>query len=399
MLFVNNRRMSSRRMAKCLVIADDLTGACDAGVQFARHGLSCDVQCEPVFAALCESDVVAFNTDSRCGSIAKSQRRLRHIANACDGPKTPMVFKKIDSTLRGNVGGEITVALSCFDCECAIVAPAFPAMRRVVRNGVLEWSDLLGSRRLKITALLAEQDIALAQMALLKTDSYQHRTFRENVSAQIANGAKVIVADSELQDDLRFLVAAGSKIRRRILWVGSAGLGNALAEHIGTESATRTRPPVRDASVLFCIGSTHPVTTLQKIRLLRSTAAVEVLVGPESIKSVRAAIRERRHVIALTGRVEVAETLLREFACGLEGLPLAGVFLTGGDTGTLVCKVFGVRAIRLYDEIAAGIPWGRLQGGPLHNLPVATKSGGFGEEDALLRVAKVLAPTTGHCHD
>jgi uncharacterized protein YgbK (DUF1537 family) len=386
-------------MAKCLVIADDLTGACDAGVQFARHGLSCDVQCEPVFAALRGLDVVAFNTDSRSESVAKSQRKLRHIANGCDGPKKPMVFKKIDSTLRGNVGEEITEALSCFDCECAIVAPAFPAMHRIVRDGVLEWSDLLGIRRLEVAALLAEQDIASAEMALLKTDSYQQQTFTDNVSAQITNGVKVIVADSELQDDLRFLVAAGSKIKRRILWVGSAGLGIALAEHIGTESATRIRPPAQDASVLFCIGSTHPVTTLQKTRLLRSSAAVEVLIGAESIKGVREAIRERRHVIALIGRDEVGETLLRRFCCGLEGLPLAGMFLSGGDTATLVCKVFGVRAIHLCDEIAAGIPWGRLQGGLLHNLPVATKSGGFGEEDALLRVAKFLAPTTGQCHD
>jgi uncharacterized protein YgbK (DUF1537 family) len=167
-------------MAKCLVIADDLTGAGDAGVQFARHGLSCDVQCEPVFAALRASDVVAFNTDSRCGSIAKSQRKLRHIANSCDGPKTPMVFKKIDSTLRGNVGEEITTALNCFDCECAIVAPAFPALCRVIRNGILEWSDLFGIRRLEIAALLTEQGIASAQMALLKAASYQQPTLTEN---------------------------------------------------------------------------------------------------------------------------------------------------------------------------------------------------------------------------
>ena len=51
----------------------------------------------------------------------------------------------------------------------------------------------------------------------------------------------------------------------------------------------------------------------------------------------------------------------------------------------LVCNGLGAHAIRLVDEIAPGIPWGNLSGGSFDGSPVATKAGGFGDRDALLR--------------
>ncbi len=46
-------------------------------------------------------------------------------------------FKKIDSTLRGPVGAEIQAAMTAAGASIAIVAPAFPAMGRIVERGTL----------------------------------------------------------------------------------------------------------------------------------------------------------------------------------------------------------------------------------------------------------------------
>ncbi|MGH9626109.1 MAG: nucleotide-binding domain containing protein, partial [Bryobacteraceae bacterium] len=65
----------------------------------------------------------------------------------------------------------------------------------------------------------------------------------------------------------------------------------------------------------------------------------------------------------------------------------AALLLSGGDTAFLVCSALGTEAIEIEGEIAIGLPWGRLRGGLLDGLAVATKSGGFGASDALIKVA------------
>ena len=106
----------------CAVIADDLTGACDSAVQFANVGLRTVVSLDgPV-----EAEVVAYSTDSR-----DKPGVMPAIAGA------PIIFKKIDSTLRGNTRADILAALDAYGFDTAVVNPAFPEMGRVVENGWL----------------------------------------------------------------------------------------------------------------------------------------------------------------------------------------------------------------------------------------------------------------------
>src|SRR3954453_17337375 len=106
----------------CAVIADDLTGACDSAVQFANAGLRTIVSLDGEG----DADVVAYSTDSRDKPCAMPPVVGR-----------PVIFKKIDSTLRGNTRAEILAALDTYGFDTAIVNPAFPEMGRVVENGWL----------------------------------------------------------------------------------------------------------------------------------------------------------------------------------------------------------------------------------------------------------------------
>ncbi len=42
----------------------------------------------------------------------------------------------------------------------------------------------------------------------------------------------------------------------------------------------------------------------------------------------------------------------------------------------------------LQDEIAPGVPWAIVNGGIADGIPVATKAGGFGTEDTLVKAAE-----------
>jgi uncharacterized protein YgbK (DUF1537 family) len=77
---------------------------------------------------------------------------------------------------------------------------------------------------------------------------------------------------------------------------------------------------------------------------------------------------------------------------------VGGMVLTGGDVAAAVCGALHAKGVDLGGEIYAGQPWGRLIGGELPDLPVATKAGSFGRDPALRTCSEFLqgaAITTG----
>jgi uncharacterized protein YgbK (DUF1537 family) len=124
---------------------------------------------------------------------------------------------------------------------------------------------------------------------------------------------------------------------------------------------------------------------------MAASGAVEIEAKSKNIKLARQTVRDQRHLVVIIERGPATEFSVREVFCSLEGLPLAGIVFTGGDTGMLVCKVLGAQTIQLKGEIVPGLPWGTLCGGAFPRLPIAGKSGGFGNDDALLRFADFVA--------
>jgi D-threonate/D-erythronate kinase len=374
---------------ECILIADDLTGACDAGVHFARCGLKCRVELNLSAVNFSEAGgVLAFNTNSRSDSGEQSRKKIEELAARCSGLEASVIFKKIDSTLRGNVGKEIAAALHAFHCEAAIIAPAFPAMRRIVHNGNLHWADYSGCGEIDILAALSEQGISASKLAVM---GLAIEDFERDFNAHLQAGRQLFVVDCISQHDLHFWVAASAAASRRILWVGSAGLGIALAERMAKSGVRRFVSNLNDAPMLFLIGSTHPGSVLQKEALLMASGAVQVVPSKQDIATAQRALKDKRHLV-ITVEYGMSELDLREFLSGLAGFDVAALFFTGGETGTLLCNAVGAEAIDLCDEILPGIPWGILQGGMFHGLPVASKSGSFGGEDALVRCVDFFAP-------
>jgi uncharacterized protein YgbK (DUF1537 family) len=68
----------------------------------------------------------------------------------------------------------------------------------------------------------------------------------------------------------------------------------------------------------------------------------------------------------------------------------AGLVLAGGDGALAVLTALSATGIRLSGEVADGVPLGYLTGGPDAGLPVATKAGGFGTDDILIRAAEAV---------
>jgi uncharacterized protein YgbK (DUF1537 family) len=117
------------------VIADDLTGAADSGVQFVKAGYRTAVAFwgAPVPPEE-DLDAVVIDTASRTMPAGFAARRVVEAGRAVR--RVRIVYKKIDSTLRGPVAAELAAALGATERERTVVAPAFPAAGRVTVGGM-----------------------------------------------------------------------------------------------------------------------------------------------------------------------------------------------------------------------------------------------------------------------
>src|SRR5215218_116375 len=213
------------------IIADDLTGAADTGVQLARAGYRTAVAFRgaPVPPAK-DLDAVALDTDSRAMPAGFAAKRVLEAGHAVQHAR--IVYKKLDSTLRGPIAAELTAALEATGRERAVVAPAFPSAGRTTVDGVqlvrgvpvheTEARDdpRTPVREGHVPTLLAESFPSVRALGVegLTDPATVRRALDE---------ARCVVADAARDEDLDALVRAVPD-PHQVLWAGSAGLALAL---------------------------------------------------------------------------------------------------------------------------------------------------------------------------
>ncbi len=147
------------------------------------------------------------------------------------------LYKKIDSTLRGNWTAEVA-ALQPF-AGLAIVAPAFPATGRTVRDGCvlvhgapLETTDTWKLEHAgRDPGLQPMLEAAGLRTALLAADVLrgEPRMLRERIAAAAAGGTQALIVDAETSADLAALAQVTAAMSEPLFWVGSGGLARELA--------------------------------------------------------------------------------------------------------------------------------------------------------------------------
>jgi D-threonate/D-erythronate kinase len=115
------------------VIADDFTGAAElAGISL-RYGLSVSVHLDNAFDS--DSDVVIISTDSRSMQKAAAIYCTADAVEAIETYEPSLLYKKIDSVLRGYVIDEIKVQMELSEKSKAFIMPANPSLYRTISNG------------------------------------------------------------------------------------------------------------------------------------------------------------------------------------------------------------------------------------------------------------------------
>ena len=365
------RSLPDRKDAgRIFILADDLTGACDSGAAFLAAGRSVrvvlDATCldadrlSQTEAGDCET-VWAFTTETRnlspeeAGEVVAASMAALHPVS-----QDTLLFKKIDSAARGHLGVEIIAALRHSRTGLALVAPAFPGAGRSVQSGILNVRDWSGQDAM-ISLRDLFPDAETNAIDVLPADSEQQ--LEQGIMRAFANGTRILLCDSNTQADLERLAAVVLRIQQPLLWAGSAGLAHALAGMLAARHATTALPSARrHGHTLLFVGTRHPVTNLQVSHLERDSGTPNRAIH----------------------RIQRGTTLEQEVVAAFAAQPVSGLLLTGGGTAAFVLQALGASSIVLAGELALGIPWGFIEGGLADGCIVITKSGGFGEHDALV---------------
>ena len=340
-------------MPAVTIVADDLSGAADCGLAFRRHGLSTAVGLSAAAVAGDPATVHAVDTDTRGGDPAAAAAAVRDAVGRSAGA---VLYKKLDSTLRGHIGEEVAAALAASGLGLAVVAPAFPAQGRTTAGGRAVVRGVPVEGRADVVELLGAAGVHAELGAL------------DELAAR-RDGVRALVLDAETDEDLRAIVRAVGD--RSVLWVGSAGLAGQLAAALDLPADPVPDTQGADGPVLIAVGTGAPVAREQVCHMAeRGTAVIEL--GPADAPARAAA--------ALDGGADVVLVAheAEEVAAAAAALAdrIGGLVATGGDTARAVVRALGASVLHLHGEVEPGVPYGRMGDGP--GLPVVTKAGGFG---------------------
>lgn len=412
------------------IIADDLTGANDAGVQLAKKGFSSTViihHCGDETEAW--ADALIVDTDSRAMSGQDAYEATYGAASFLKERGYRHIYKKVDSTLRGNIAEELKAVEEVFQPDMVLIAPAFPKMNRVtvrghhyVNGALITASEFANDPKTPVTdsyipRLLradAGREVGLIDAGWLQRPAAELAAW---VNDALRSGTSWFVCDSASEEELQALAIRFSGMDKRIVWAGSAGLIEYLPEALRlTPSAGRDLEKACIGQTLVVSGSLSLTTRRQLLHVRDMPGACALEVDParlvtgdyvaehyvenmkrqmdksyfvlyvDSSEPCRAAAQEAGKRIGKS-LPEVSEAIARGLGKIARALleangGIQGLVLTGGDTAKAVSLELGTGEMQLYAEAEPGLPFGRLLGKERSYWTI-TKAGGFGHDRSL----------------
>ncbi|MDR3534899.1 MAG: four-carbon acid sugar kinase family protein [Acetobacteraceae bacterium] len=420
-----------------LIVADDLTGAADCAIAFARQGVASVVgwgdvlpsssppnlgpPCGPSPQGEGENArrsprVFSYTADSRGLAPAQAASRHRDVTDRLLD-RDSRLFVKIDSTLRGQPAAAIAAALDVLRARdrpaIGVLAPAFPATGRTTQDGHVHvggakleqaevWQRDHSYETADLVAMLATAGVAArtVPLATIRTGALPAAL------AAIPPGG-VAVCDAATQDDLDRIAAASLAAGREVVFIGCAGLAHALAATTpGQADPVGVVPSANGA--LIVVGSLAAASRAAARDLARLDRVRYVPVAPETLlDDATPADRDRIGACVAdalsSGHDVLVELLMGEHPDLAIGPRLAtrlaevlrpaaahmsGLVATGGETAAALLAGFGVNAIRLVDELEPGVSLGLTVGAVA--VPLVTKAGAFGDAGSLVRSVRRL---------
>lgn len=411
------------------IVADDITGAGDIGIMYAKSGLATHVysytDLNQALPRLKQADAVILDTNSRFDEPEHAYAKVFDATLRLKKEGATRFINKTCSVFRGNIGVEFDAMLDALEAEFAIVVLGFPKNGRTTMDGIhYVHGKKLGDSEFRNDPVHPMRSSDLIEILQAQTS----RKVGSIGHLVIAQGPKALQAEIDsLRSHVQYVILdvvdqtslqtiAKAVMNERILCGSSALTEELAALQAGKECfALPVELPTLYSNVgLFITAGSLMPQTVAQIAYLREKGittveldTLELISNPMERKSAMMRIVEGMTEILLTGRdvllhstndpngvertkqagkilgldnVEVSRlvsfTLADITAKVLAETGQNRVVVAGGDTSAAVCQMLAVTGMRVYKEIQSGLPSCLTLSEP--NLLLVLKSGSFG---------------------
>ena len=424
------------------IIADDLTGANDTALQFMLKGADTNIflsgdSIENHSDNL--SQAWAISTESRNVSPKEAFEKVKNAAQMIvDSLNPDYIYKKIDSTVRGNIAVEVMSILEVLKWDAAVIMPAFPQEGRITVGGYqllrgipIERTEMAMDPHSPITeshlptlikSQLGENLADIVGVIDLKTVLDGAGPILLKLNDLITDGKKIIIADSVSTTDLEQIVLAMRRSNYKILPVGNAAAAKVLSEDWFTPVESQEKLPVKlpELPKLIVSGSATQITANQINKLEQSGEYDEkclvielnmntVLSGLEQslVDRIVSNLKNDNIVLVHTSnliknfdgfaeesiKAELTKSGLASLITDyLSQLTKAVVERTktilitlGGETSYKCCNAINANQLKLVDEVLPAIA---LSKSIKSDQWIVTKSGNLGGVNTLIEILK-----------
>ena len=388
-------------MSQYLIIADDITGSCDTGLQLKRRGIETVVTLDAASVGLQNCSYV-LDTESRSLKGDTAFALLNEMLTDVDMNAYNHVVKKVDSTLRGPIANEIAALDSVFIPDLIIFMPALPDLGRITINGV----QMLHGKPITQTELANDPKTPVKEDNIQKLlEAVYNEPVRHVNTNDIEQGnfnfidGRLFSFDATSNTHMQTVAAAAIKTGKTILWVGSAGIVDALMaiemhQYPSIALVASLSETSRD-QVLYAVEKGAGMLTLPTVDMLEfnmdkiefwAAKAISVLENNRDVIIVSDAVFNRE--VLEKHNIEDASKNVQRFmgvlaADIISRINVSGVFVTGGDTAMGFLKAIEATGLQIVNEVQIGLPLSKAIGGSHNGLKVITKAGAFGEKDAI----------------
>lgn len=412
-----------------VIIADDLTGANATCSLLKKLGLK---TCSILKSSFKDEDingvdVIAYSTDSRAVEKDEAYERVYKIVESQNTEKTLLFNKRIDSTLRGNIGIEILAMLEAINdpTKIAIVVPAYPDSGRIVVNQtmlvngkLLKDSDAGKDPKTPIFTSNIKEIIEgslneKVEYVLLDEISDNFDKLKEIILEKTKH-SRILLFDSVINDDIIKIVNAIIELNLNIITVDPGPLTMYYTKELQKKHN-------KNKKILMVVGSATKTTKLQLERILQQEDILLIKMKPQKLfkmedkkieiekiyEQVEKGIKfydivlvtttplgeEKKLDLSKIGKEynlsiddisKVISNALSEVATNiLQNNEFEGVYSSGGDITLSLLSNLKALGIEIKDEIIPLAAYGRIIGGDKNQLKIVSKGGMVGDIDTV----------------
>ena len=421
-----------------VIVADDLTGANDTALQFHIRGANTQILLNPEILPenRLSTQVWAMPTETRNLPPSEAYERVKSTVELLkDKLGIEFFYKKIDSTLRGNIAAETLAMLEVLDWDAAVLLPAFPQEGRITVGGYHMLKGVLIERTehardpqspiyeshipTLLKKQLPEEHSDLIGQIEMTTVIKGAGPVLQKLNSLISEGKKLIVADAMTTTDIEQIVLAMEKSSYKILPCGSAGCAQVLGNIWLPEMSNQHDFKTIQAMPKFIVSGSATKLTAQQLQKLEDDEEFENTyfisltlenimqkIPDELVDRICANLIKKNVVVVHTSNIvadeqelcsvlferEMSKTDLAEKICNYLAELTKQVFARkeavlisiGGETSYKCCKAIETNSLQVIDSVQPAIPlcldtkaqW------------IVTKSGNLGSVNVLIDILK-----------